>query len=248
MQVHWRVTQRDAHRLRKFVDERRNAPLVRQRIRRNLRGHRPPINRPRFWRALLLGLLTTQQKSGPGSAVNRLLSRHPFPLTYRRVASVRSPSALVRQVLRAHGGIRRTGTIAVQASRNLVLVRSEWRRIRLELRQLESRHTPATERLVAQFLADKIVGLGPKQARNVLQHLGLTRYEIPLDSRVTGWLNEFGFPIRLSAQALSDPNYYCFVSDGLQVLCEKAGVVPCVLDAAVFSSFDAEPWTPRALL
>ena len=101
---------------------------------------------------------------------------------------------------------------------------------------------------MAEFLADRIMGLGPKQSRNVLQFLGLTRYEIPIDSRVTGWLNEFGFPVRLSAQALSDPNYYCFVSDGLQVLCEEAGVVPCVLDAAVFSSYDAAPWTSRALL
>jgi hypothetical protein len=74
-----------------------------------------------------------------------------------------------------------------------------------------------------------------------------TRYEIPIDSKVTGWLNEFGFPIRLSAQALSDPNYFGFVSDGVQALCKKAGVLPCVLDAAVFSSFDAEPWTPGAL-
>jgi hypothetical protein len=50
----------------------------------------------------------------------------------------------------------------------------------------------------------------------------------------------------LSAQALSDPSYYGFVSDGGS-LGKKAGVLPCVLDAAVFSSFDAEPWAPGAL-
>jgi hypothetical protein len=72
--------------------------------------------------------------------------------------------------------------------------------------------------------------------------MGLTRYEIPLDSRVTSWLNEFGFPIRLSAQGLADPAYYDLVSEGLQALCKKARVMPCVLDAAVFGSFDEEAW------
>jgi hypothetical protein len=249
MQLHWRVTQRDARRLRKFVLDRRRTPFVRHRLHRNVRGIRPPLNLPRFWKAVLLGLLTTQQRSGPGSPVNRLLARRPFPLTYRRVAAAKSPSSLVREVLRSHGGIRRTVTIATQVRRNLLLLQGrDWKRIRSELRRLEARHTQATERLVAEFLADHIAGLGPKQARNVLQVLGLTRYEIPLDSRVTSWLNEFGFPVRLSAQALSDPAYYSFVSDGVQALCKRAGVLPCILDAAVFSSFDAAPWTPSALL
>lgn len=32
-------------------------------------------------------------------------------------------------------------------------------------------------------------------------------------------------------------------SDGIQELCEKAGVYPCILDAAIFSSFDNNQWT-----
>ena len=48
--------------------------------------------------------------------------------------------------------------------------------------------------------------------------LGLTRYEIPLDSRLAKWFNNFSLPIRLSAGAL----------------------YPCVLDGAVFVSFDGK--------
>jgi len=42
----------------------------------------------------------------------------------------------------------------------------------------------------------------------------------------------FGFPVKLSADALFDRNYYHFVLDGIRHLCNKANVYPCVLDAA----------------
>ena len=50
------------------------------------------------------------------------------------------------------------------------------------------------------------------------------------------WLNGVGFPFVLSARALSDRNYYVFVSEGVRVLCERAEVYPCVLDAAVLAA------------
>ena len=67
-------------------------------------------------------------------------------------------------------------------------------------------------------------------------------YEIPIDSRITKWLNDFGFPIKLSATALADHNYYNFVSDGFQVICKACDIKPCVMDAVIFSSFDKK-WT-----
>ena len=42
----------------------------------------------------------------------------------------------------------------------------------------------------------------------------------------------------LSAAALGDRNYYNFISDGVQELCRQSGVKPCVLDAAIFISFE----------
>lgn len=42
---------------------------------------------------------------------------------------------------------------------------------------------------------------------------------------------------------LSCKGYYHFVSDGLQKLCDLSNIYPCVLDAAVFSSYDNGEWT-----
>src|SRR5207248_11545041 len=96
---------------------------------------------------------------------------------------------------------------------------------------------------IANYIQDKFAGFGPKQARNFLQALGLTRYEIPIDSRVTRWLNELGFPFQLSAIALADVNYYEFVSAAVQKLSAKSDVYPCMLDAAIFASRDGDAWT-----
>jgi len=91
---------------------------------------------------------------------------------------------------------------------------------------------------VADFVHDSLDGFGPKQARNFLKGLGLTRYEIPINSRVSRWLRHFGFPAALTPAALSDRAYYGFVSDAVVELCEKSDVFPCIRDAAIFSSFD----------
>ena len=98
--------------------------------------------------------------------------------------------------------------------------------------------TLETETEAADLIDHRLKGFGPKQSRNLLQSLGLTKYEVPIDSRITRWLNDFGFPVKLSATALSDLDYYKFVSEGFRELCDACGIYPCVLDAAIFSSFD----------
>jgi hypothetical protein len=113
-----------------------------------------------------------------------------------------------------------------------------WEILMPQLRDLERKGTALLEREVARDLASRLQGIGPKQSRNLLQMLGLSRYEVPLDSRVTKWLNSFGFPVRLTAVGLSDEAYYEFISDGFQELCRSAEVLPCLLDAAIFVSFD----------
>jgi hypothetical protein len=42
----------------------------------------------------------------------------------------------------------------------------------------------------------------------------------------------------LSANLLADHTYYDMVSDGVQALCRRADLYPCMLDAAIFTSFD----------
>jgi thermostable 8-oxoguanine DNA glycosylase len=118
-----------------------------------------------------------------------------------------------------------------------------WSRVVEVVDELRLSSTPRSEREAADFIADHFKGFGPKQSRNLLQSLGLTRYEIPIDSRITKWLNDFGFPVRLSAGALADRNYYDFVSEGFQQLAAQSEIYPCVLDAAIFASFDRGGWS-----
>lgn len=88
-----------------------------------------------------------------------------------------------------------------------------------------------------------LVGIGPKQARNLWQYLGLSRFEIPVDSRVSTWLRENGFPMPLLPDLLFNEKYYCLALDGVQSICRAAEVLPCIFDAAVFASYDSQ-WKP----
>ena len=247
MKLAWKITAQDVARVRAVVAAHRKSNFVRERFLRNVRGEHPVPTGARFWKAHLMGLLTTQQRSGPTSAVTRFLGGKPFRLTYGACRRARRPEARIAAELRAHGGIRRVDTVAAQAARNLEYPRGGgWEEIRPLLLKLHGRHRPPLERAVAETLAERIAGFGPKQSRNVLQALGLTRHEIPLDSRLTSWLNEtLELNAPLVAGALTDAGYYAFVSDAIQEVCKRAGVYPCILDAAVFASFDPEPWKAK---
>lgn len=122
---------------------------------------------------------------------------------------------------------------------------TDWSLIKELKGMLNGSHGKPEEREVANKIDVIFKGIGPKQSRNFLQTLGLTKYEVPIDSRITAWLNEFGFPIQLTASSLQDLAFYELVLDGFQELCAKASVYPCILDAAIFSSFDKGQWTQQ---
>lgn len=108
---------------------------------------------------------------------------------------------------------------------------------------LKNELTKYSERELADSIDQIFKGFGSKQARNFLQALGLTKYVIPIDSRLIKWMKDFGFPVLFSTTALQDKAFYHFVSDGIQLLCEKGNIYPCVLDAAIFSSHGNITWT-----
>lgn len=253
MTIQWRVEPPDCEAVRRFVEEHRNKSFVRHRIWRNVVGPAPQFSRQKFWKAMVGCLLTTQQRAGPGSAVTRFLGAAPFPLDLSVcLADPREERFL--ECLQSAGGIRRNRTIAHQLVANLsILETGGWQLIE-ELAQRLSKQRArepiesdvGLERDAASALDEGLEGIGPKQSRNLWQDLGLTRYEIPLDSRITKWLKRMGFPIPLSANPLVDAPYYNFVLDGVQILCAEAKVLPCVLDGAIFASYDAE-WDERTL-
>lgn len=218
-------------------------PMVQYRRRHNLAKRKPPVAIDRFWYALVAALLTTQQRSGPSSPVARFICSKPFPLDYTLVREARSPKSLFERTLRNFDGIRRHTVIAGQLADNLERMwDGGWTTISAQLNRLASDASRQDEIEAANFLADTFNGIGPKQARNLLQGLGLTQYEIPIDSRIAKWLNQHGFPFPISAAAMSDRSYYALVMEGVSQLCSASNISPCLLDAAIFVSYDGEGW------
>lgn len=215
--------------------------FVKRRRQRNLGQPRPDITRSTAWMAVIGCLLTTQQKSGPGKPVSRFLGGSPFPLSYRRCQAQRHLEPFARDILSGFGGIRRSPTIANQIVRALCqLEDGEWDILLAHAARVDAANDYRVERVAARYVAKTFDGFGPKQARNFFQWLGVAKYEIPIDSRVTKWLNREILSFELNANLLSDATYYEMVSDGVIDLCRRAGIPPCVFDAAVFASFDRD--------
>lgn len=244
MKIIWQVDAEDIAKVKEFFDLHRDNAFVKMRIATNLKDDKPPVTKELFWEVMIACLLTTQQRSGPGSAVTRFISTSPCLLRHELCQGQADLDVFVTKVLSEFGGLRRSTTIGREAKANWTYLQGGGWEATLEvLERVRLGPSPETERHAARFIDENFTGFGPKQSRNLLQGLGLSRYEVPIDSRITKWLNDFGFPIRLTANALGDRNYFEFVSDGFQRLAEACGIAPCVLDAAIFSSFDEGGWT-----
>ena len=253
MDIKWVVRTSDIRAIQHLLGSTSKKKFVRDRLRRNVTGKPFRFSRERFWRVMMGCLMTTQQKSGPDSAVARFMRIEPFPLRLSTCSKL-GVRGLVRRKLSKFGGIRRGPTIAKQAAANYRwLEAGGWKLVAEQYENLLKRRARApqegdreVERSAATFIAENLNGFGPKQARNLWQGLGMTRYEIPLDSRITKWLNENVLGLKLNSTVLGDRAYYEFVLDGIEALCSKARVLPCVLDGAIFSSFDRE-WSATEL-
>jgi N-glycosylase/DNA lyase len=191
-----------------------------------------------FWFELVAALLSSQQRSTVNAPLDRFYKLRPFPLSLETYAELNDVQ--VNEILRP---FRFHERITSQLRKNhdwLFGKGTGWQEIESELKKLlkQRNSAPSTdhkeiERNVAQLLADSLRGVGPKQSRNLLQALGLTRFEIPLDSRVVGWLHEnLGWLI--CVEGLSDKDNYEDLLDRVQNSCESAGVLPTVFDAAAF--------------
>jgi hypothetical protein len=244
MRIEWIVDDDDVARVTSFYEKHRCNAFVKFRIERNLRADKPPVSRGEVWECLVGCLLTSQQRSGPLTPVSRFIQRRPFPLSYEVCRKQEDLAVFAHGVLSKFGGLRMSSKISGELAANMAfLERDGWMGALAFLNEVRLNPTPETERRAADYLADNLKGIGPKQSRNLLQGVGLSKWETPIDSRITKWLNEIGFPLRLSANALADRNYYNFVSEGFQKLCAASKIPPCALDAAIFSSYDSDGWT-----
>jgi len=240
MKLIWEIEDDDIQKVKEFFDNHKNNDLVVRRRERNVERGFSRFSRDAFWREMVVCLMTTQARSGPNSAIARFASQKPFPLRFQECQQRRSLRSFAQKTL-ARGGIRRNVTIGKQIEDNFRWLEKQggWEQVKKILRETRKNPTLEMETEAADFIDHCLKGFGPKQSRNLLQNLGLTKYEIPIDSRITKWLKDLGFPVALSANALGDLEYYKFVSRGFRELCDACDIYPCMLDAAIFSSFDA---------
>jgi hypothetical protein len=243
MNIEWNITESDIERVNTFITQNQN-PFVESRISKNVNKQGIIISQNSFLKAMMMCLLTTQQRSGPTSPIAYFLKKKLFPITFETVSQTNSVENFIKEILLQNGLNRYINKIPSFFCSNLeILKNTNWNILKEFETKLIYNATKKLEREVADKISDTFFGFGPKQARNLLQALGLTKYEIPIDSRITGWLSAFGFPVTLSSIPLQDKGYYHFVSDGIQMLCTCANVYPCVLDAVIFSSYDNGQWS-----
>ncbi len=243
MNIIWEIDDNDVNSVRDFVTRNQNAFVV-KRISRNINRQNIQVDKDSVLKNIIMCLLTSQQRSGPNTPVSVFLRQNPFPLTEQNMSQHINPETFIRETLQENGLNRYINRIPKFFTENYnILHTTNWQLIEDLRNNLNEQSTKETERVIADMLHDTFSGFGPKQSRNFLQALGLTKYEIPIDSRIITWLNGFGFPVTLSSTALQDKGYYHFVSDGIQTLCERADTYPCILDAVIFSSYDNGQWT-----
>ena len=225
-----------------------NHPFIQRRREVNLSRMIPSYSRGKIWWTMVMCLLTSQQRSNSGSPIHRFLFANPFALTLDSLETSTNTEEFIRETLENYGGIRFAPKIAGYMKFNLDKLNSGvWEGVERHFQILlaQRKQTPkpdhyVAERVAARYMNETFKGFGPKQSRNFWQDLGLTRYEFVLDSRFSKWLKQVGFPIPVSPGSLSDEEFYCFLSDTLRDLCVRAEILPCVLDAAIFSSYEAQ--------
>ena len=247
MKISWNINESDIQKVKTVMKENDNF-FLKNRRERNIQKKNIELNKNIIIQNLMMCLLTSQQRSGPNSVVGKFLSLKPFPITSELIAESENIELLIKQILQKNGLTRYINKISTFFAENIEKIEINNWNIISKLEYLNNNQSKETERELADFLNDWLKGFGPKQSRNFLQSLGLTKYELPIDSRIASWLNDFGFPVSLTSSPLSDKGYYHFVSDGIQELCLKAKIYPCELDAVIFSSFDNNEWNEQNIM
>lgn len=120
MRIYWNVEREDIARIRALVKSQSENKFVETRIKRNVETHCiKRFDKRRFWKAMVVCLMTTQQRAGPGSAVDQFYSMNPFPLSLKKCSfHANKLSLFVENTLTKFGGIRRARNIGKEVEYN----------------------------------------------------------------------------------------------------------------------------------
>src|SRR5579883_1784619 len=171
-------------------------------------------------------------------SVGRCWQNCPYQLFSFNFCSESPGLATVTKESLKRAGLRRSELIPGEICHALAVFKANWQEFESALRDLNEHPNATRERMLARWIQDRFVGFERKQSRNLLQWLGISQHEIPLDSRMMKVLRKLNFPVPLSPAALADEAYYCFVEDGLHTILNQIETLPCIFDACAFASFE----------
>ncbi len=241
MKIIWDLDTSDIKKVVDFVNENKT-PFVENRIIRNINRKGIIINKDIVLKNMLMCLLTTQHDLYQDKKLSAFFNKKPFLITAGFISNEYNIENVVFEVLKSNGLTPSKKIINSFILNYFYLLQSNWEILANLENCVMGDYTKSKERDLADNIDMIFKGFGSIQARSFLQTLGLTKYEIPINSIIIEWLKNFGFPILFSPIALQDKSFYHFVSDGIQLLCEKANIFPCVLDASIFSFNDTDDW------
>lgn len=248
MLASWTVSDDSIEAWRQLVAANRGKDLPTRRRKLNVQRKGIDLSKEVIWRRLIGCQVTTQQPSGPTSRVKRFLESSSPLLQLREARKATSLQRFVQEEL-SRAGLRRGNVIGTHLHSTLQrLEGGEWAILIGHLETIRNYPTVHKERTVVRYLCSKddgreekrYPGLGQKQSRNFIQWLGLSRYEIPLDSRVLKTLKGLGANFVPNGSALVDEAVYLFVQDLLHMIAARLDIYPCELDACVFASADQD--------
>ncbi len=236
MNIVWEIGDSDIRKIKDFIHEHKS-PFIEQRIDRNIHRKDVKIDKDIILMTMLICLLTSEQEVSPDGDVNGLFRKNQELMTHQFLAKAVDVEYVISEVLKNNGLTGNVKKIPDYFSFNFsYLIKTKWDLEKKLINSLKHKLTKNAERELADSIDQVFKGFGSAQARSFLQKLGITKYEIPIDTQLINWMKNFGFPVVFSAPALQDRAFYHFISDGIQFLCEKADVYPCILDATIHSA------------
>ena len=181
MNIKWNISESDIKKVTDFVNHNKG-PLVEKRIKLNIYRQNILVDKDSILKSMLMSILTTQQRSDSDSSVNMFLRQDPFPLTYSILSHEEHVEHYVRWILQKNNLNKYINKVPVFYSVNFsYLEDSKWLILSKIEALLDDQATKKAERDVADYIDQSFKGFGSMQARNFLQNLGLTKFEIPID-------------------------------------------------------------------
>ena len=232
----WTIDNTVLENIRKVIIDNIDSKLAKERKSKNIEKRGIDLSKNNVWKILVGCEITSRQKSGENSPTDQLLKSGSklFDFNYCK----NNHNFIIEELKKFN--LRRYNTIAEW----LILIIKEWELgewdiLQQKLTLLKKYHSKEDEKQVIDYLrSGKYKGLGLKQSRNFLQWLGLSIYEIPIDSRVIKVLENCGCNFVPGPKALQDDATYEYLENGLQMISEELQILPCELDACFFMSLE----------